>query len=150
MSVCPLPSKFYGKIKIRLFSSAHLGYKKKLFWAAFTLAFFAFLRVSEFTRSVHCLRLCDLTVAGRDVKIFLRFSKADQFRHGCILKLEKRIAPYAQSPLYYGICMDEGRLVRPMLRCFYFTAAQHCHNAHSAAARTTCWAYTRSPPLHSP
>ena len=50
-----------------------------MLWAAFTLAFYGFLRVSEYTD----LRWCDVTSFPDHITIVLHQSKTDPFRRGC-------------------------------------------------------------------
>ena len=64
-------------------------YDKVMLWAAFTLAFFGFLRVSEFVAPT-CLSFdpqrtllgSDITSAA-DLVVFIKASKTDPFRRGC-------------------------------------------------------------------
>ena len=62
---------------------------KHMLWAAYTLAFFAFLRVSEFTAPsssrfdpVNTLLGSDVNI-NKDLEVNIKMSKTDPFRQGC-------------------------------------------------------------------
>ena len=65
------------KIQLRNDSSYSL-LEKRLLWSAFTLAFYGFLRASEFTSS--SLQWSDVQFSATTVAIDLRQSKTDPFR----------------------------------------------------------------------
>lgn len=67
---------------------------KRMLWAAFTTAFFGFLRASEFTspsaKTYHehnTLLVQDIKIANDIAHINIKQSKTDPFRSGCIIKL---------------------------------------------------------------
>lgn len=88
----------YSSLLLRLLSvlpSLQMSpYEVKMYTAMFTLAFFAFLRVGEYTLSRHCLQLSDIVVSNTAVHI--QFSS---FKHSvhktCLILL-----PAISSPLY--------------------------------------------------
>ena len=57
-----------------------------MYWSAFTLAFFGYLRVSECASTSQStettLRLEDVTLSPGGIELKLRKSKTDQFQHG--------------------------------------------------------------------
>ena len=64
--------------------------EQRLLWAAFTTAFYGFLRVSEFTSSTSdsaTLQWSDITLSSNTVSIRLRQSKTDPFRKGQTLSI---------------------------------------------------------------
>ena len=67
------------KTQLRNYSSYTLV-EKRLLWSAFTLAFYAFLRASEFTAS--SLLWSDVQSSPTTITIHLRQSKTDPFRRG--------------------------------------------------------------------
>ena len=85
------------------------------YWASFTLAFFAFFRISEFTApqpnrfdgSRHLL-LSDLSWYGDSqdwVTIRIKVSKTDPFRQGCVLSVftsGHSICPVRAMQRFYG------------------------------------------------
>ena len=60
--------------------------EKRLLWSAFTLAFYAFLRASEFTASN--LQWSDINFSPTSVTIHLQQSKTDPFRRGHFITLQ--------------------------------------------------------------
>lgn len=75
------------KIKNQLSQADIPSFDKLLYWAAFTLAFYGFLRVSEYSypsqhkynRSHHLLQK-DIHVASNQITLTLKRSKTDRFR----------------------------------------------------------------------
>ena len=76
-------------------------YEARLYTAAFLLAFYGFLRVSEFTvegrhKQERMLRREDVTVTGnapsRRVELFLSTSKTDQRGNGCTISIPEMIS----------------------------------------------------------
>ncbi|XP_077981140.1 integrase/recombinase xerD homolog [Glandiceps talaboti] len=66
---------------------------KLMLWSAFTIAFFGFLRVSEFTApnphsfdAQQSLLTRDITI-GADLHVHLKASKTDPFRRGCTIMI---------------------------------------------------------------
>ena len=60
--------------------------EKRLLWSAFTLAFYGFLRASEFTSS--SLQWLDVQFSATTVAIDLRQSKTDPFRRGHTITIQ--------------------------------------------------------------
>jgi len=59
-------------------------------WAAFTVAFFGFLRASEFTITTtdsSTLRWSDIQLSTTNLSILIRQSKTDPFRTGHVLHI---------------------------------------------------------------
>jgi len=80
-------------LKERLRTSAEDNYTKALYWSAFTMAFFGFLRVNEFAHTAadagRQLRLGDVTtVDHHHIRLTIRASKTDQFGHGYSILLQ--------------------------------------------------------------
>ena len=70
-------------------SQGYNSHDKRMLWAAFTLAFFAFLRVGEFTSPTQgffdanrTLLGSDISLQQEDIHIRIKVSKTDPFRHG--------------------------------------------------------------------
>lgn len=61
------------------------GYATMLFTAVFTLAFFAFLRVVEYTFSPHCLSISDVVIMGNSLKLAFQSHKHSSHKVQCIL-----------------------------------------------------------------
>ena len=85
----PITINILCTLKMQLRSSASFSpVEKHLFWAAFTLAFYGFLRASELTFSSQMefsspgLHWCDITSQPSILTITLRQSKTDPFHHG--------------------------------------------------------------------
>nr|XP_006815366.1 PREDICTED: uncharacterized protein LOC102808214 [Saccoglossus kowalevskii] len=88
------------KESLRTHPSIHTN-DKLMLWSAFTVAFFGFLRVSEFTATspqhfdkTRTLLIEDTTCAI-ELYVQLRASKTDPFRHGCIIKI---------APTFTSVC----------------------------------------------
>ena len=69
---------------------------KLMLWAAFTTAFFGFLRSSEFTLPTtrtfskdSNLLLSDVSIHQNHISIVIKSSKCDPFRQGCIIRLSR-------------------------------------------------------------
>ena len=84
----PITITLLRHLKANLSVLPHLGrHDKRLYWAAFSLAFYGFLRVSEFTppfsrhfnSRVHLLRR-DVTIHPGHLELRIKRSKTDQFR----------------------------------------------------------------------
>ena len=60
--------------------------EKRLLWSAFTLAFYDFLRASEFTSS--SLQLSDVQFSATTIAMDLRQSKTDPFRRGHTITIQ--------------------------------------------------------------
>lgn len=83
----PITVEIMRFLKSRLFSSELSIYEKCLFWSAFTLAFFAFLRVGEFTTSPHCTHFLDISSSATNITVNIPSSKTDQLGQGCTMAL---------------------------------------------------------------
>jgi len=59
--------------------------EQRLLWAAFTMAFYGFLRVSKFTGS--SLQWSDIHFSSQNTSVTIRQSKTDPFRKGHVLHL---------------------------------------------------------------
>ena len=59
--------------------------EQRLLWAAFTLAFYGFLHVSEFTGAA--LQWSDIQFNTQNISVTIRQSKTDSFRKGHVLNL---------------------------------------------------------------
>ena len=91
----PISHELLIQVIIKLPAVCHNMYEAKLFGAAFTLAFYAFLRVGELTYTngrplEHVLSVNDVTVNVQEKSIFLkiRFSKTDQYGEGTTIKIK--------------------------------------------------------------
>ncbi|XP_055350942.1 uncharacterized protein LOC129597431 [Paramacrobiotus metropolitanus] len=85
----PITLDIMRRLKDNIRSSALSAYSKLLIWSTFTTAFFAALRVSEFTSQStrhyddrRTLSTSDVTIGSESVVISVRRSKTDQFGHG--------------------------------------------------------------------
>ena len=73
---------------------------KAIFWAAFTLAFYGFLRASEYTspspthylRQLHLLRQ-DITIRKEGMEVHIKGSKTDQFKKSTTLHVARLDMP---------------------------------------------------------
>lgn len=105
-----------------LINSHYSLQNQKMLWAAFTTAFFGFLRSSEFTaptiKSYHpetTLLVSDVTLKQSRLNINIKTSKTDPFHHGCSIRLSQtntvtcpvnaltdflRMHPTQQGPLF--------------------------------------------------
>ena len=77
-----------------LFNSSRLYEDKLMLWAAITMAYFGFLRVSEYTSThktkfdpLSTLLLENVTLENDIITIFIKASKTDPFRHGMTIRL---------------------------------------------------------------
>ena len=81
----PITINLLRTIKQQLRISNFTLIEQRLLWAAFTTAFYAFLRASEFTSSANdsaTLRWSDIQISSNTLIITLRQSKTDPFRRG--------------------------------------------------------------------
>ena len=88
----PLTISHLHAIKRQLSISRFSPHDKLLYWAAFTLAFYGFLRASEYScptktkyKRSHQLLLEDVEVTFNSLSIHLKCSKTDRFRESCTL-----------------------------------------------------------------
>jgi len=70
-------------LKDQLRQSSYTLQEQRMLWAAFTMAFYGFLRVSEYVN----LQWHDVTVSNDHISIRLHQSKTDPFRRGCSVKI---------------------------------------------------------------
>ena len=82
------------QLKTFLIQSDYKYQVQLMLWAAFTTAFFGFLRASEFTAPTintfdekTTLLLTDSDIARSQIHIHIKTSKTDPFRQGCTIKL---------------------------------------------------------------
>ena len=99
---CPITMSLLEKL-LPCFTRVCTSYDAVLFKACFTVAFFGFLRIGEFTsisRSAAevSLRASDVVVSGRsprrNLRLFIRSSKTDQLARGCYI-----VIPEAEGSL---------------------------------------------------
>jgi Phage integrase family len=90
----PITMDIMGLLKDRLCDSVTPDHDKALYWSAFTVAFFGFLRISEFASmrtanldSPRVLQAIDFKMQENGLEIRLRGSKTDQLGHGYHLKI---------------------------------------------------------------
>lgn len=74
----PITINILRTLKNQLRVSQYSPLEQRMLWASFTLAFYGFLRISEYTN----LQWSDVTVSGNEISIKLRQSKTDPFRRG--------------------------------------------------------------------
>ena len=79
----PITVNIMHTLKEQLCQSRYTIHEQRMLWAAFTMAFYGFLRVSEYTN----LRWCDVTLSVDHITITLHQSKTDPFRRGCTVKI---------------------------------------------------------------
>ena len=84
---------------------------KKMVWAAFTTAFYGFLRASEFTTQGrfnprHHLAASDVHIGRSGVTLRLKASKTDQYRKGHTVRIRT-----LQGPLCPVVAMSQYRQV---------------------------------------
>ena len=72
-------------IKEQLRQSTYTLQEQRMLWAAFTMAFYGFFRVSELIN----LRWSDVSFLSDHISVTLHQSKTDPFRHGCTVKIFK-------------------------------------------------------------
>ena len=86
----PITINLLRTLKQQLRTSNLLLIEQRLLWAAFTMAFYGFLRVSEFTSSANdsaTLRWTDIQLSSSTLTVTLRQSKTDPFRRGHVLHI---------------------------------------------------------------
>ena len=91
----PITPQLLKIIHNNLFNSSKLYEDKIMLWAAITTAFFGFLRVSEYTTThktqfdpSSTLMLSDITLHNNSIRLHLKVSKTDPFRHGVTVRIE--------------------------------------------------------------
>ena len=86
----PITTNILHTLKQQLRISTFSPVEQRLLWAAFTTAFYGFLRVGEFTSSVNAsatLQWSDIQLSPTALTIRLRQSKTDPFRRGHTLSI---------------------------------------------------------------
>ena len=84
----PITYDILKRLKFDLRTADYCSHDRRVFWTACVMAFFGYLRVSEYCtayaerQSPADLRLGDLTVRSDEVILTLRSSKTDPFREG--------------------------------------------------------------------
>ena len=79
----PVTVNVMRSLKEQLRQSIFTTHEQRMLWCAFTIAFYGFLRVSEYTN----LRWSDVTCSVDHLSITLKQSKTDPFRRGCTIKI---------------------------------------------------------------
>ena len=100
----PITLSLLKTLKSALRFSPFITYDQKMLWAAFTTAFFGFLRASEFCSPSQSLFDPNRTLLVRDVTLLsevaivnIKASKGDQFQKGCEVRLAisgKSVCPF--------------------------------------------------------
>ena len=125
----PITLKILHSLKTQLHHNTALSlHDKRMLWAAFTLAFYGFLRASEFTspspRSYDpTVTLCrqDITIQTTTLKLLVKASKTDPFRQTCtltigatgtstcpVVSLNKFLSFAKQAPTQPLFCFQDG------------------------------------------
>ena len=91
----PITPSLLKIINQNLFNSSRMFEDKVMLWAAITTAFFGFLRISEYTTlrktqfdPSSTLLLSDVRIRNDSVRLHLKTSKTDPFRHGVTVRIE--------------------------------------------------------------
>ena len=81
----PITINLMRTIKEQLRQSSYTLQEQRMLWAAFTMAFYGFFRVSEL------INFCwsDVSFSLDHISVSLHQSKTDPFRHGCTVKIFK-------------------------------------------------------------
>ena len=122
--------------------------EKRLLWSAFTLAFYGFLRASEFTSS--SLQWSDVQFSATTVAIDLRQSKTDPFRRGHTITIQAtststfpvraincfaELSTLRSGSVYYGGCftpLSRSHLTDALRRLLQQAGYQQClYSSHS-------------------
>jgi hypothetical protein len=99
-------------LKEKIFTCNQLSeYQRHLFWSAFTLCFFGFLRVGKITTSVdesqfHTLLFSNISTANGFLHVRIATSKTDQFGHGYHLRLpatQRSVCPFRAMQKYCNL-----------------------------------------------
>ena len=90
----PVTPRMLEIIKFHLFNSSHRYEDKLMIWSAMLVAFFGFLRASEYTSKCvksyeedSTLSFTDVSISGDLISINVKSSKTDPFRMGVIIKI---------------------------------------------------------------
>jgi hypothetical protein len=129
----PITFPLLVEISGALHSVCHSSYEISLFKAAFSLAFFGLLRISEFalatkfSSAIRVLQLADVNlIESRPpvIEVKVRFSKTDQHGHGAILKIiadqNSQVCPFVSLAQNAVVTRDHFSviLINPRLRVF--------------------------------
>lgn len=106
---------------LKQYISIHYSYHDQIMlWAAFTTAFFGFLRSSEYTAPTakqfdpsQTLLISDLSQTNGRILINVKASKTDPFRHGCYIRLSpthSEVCPVSALNKLYSIHSKQGPL----------------------------------------
>ena len=101
----PITINLMRTIKEQLRQSTYTLQEQRMLWAAFTMAFYGFFRVSELTN----LRWCDVLFSSDHISVTLHQSKTDPFRRGCIVKIFKTdssTCPHHAIDRFHKMCGD--------------------------------------------
>lgn len=81
----PITINLMHTLKEQLRQSTYTTQEQRMLWAAFTMAFYGFLRVSEL------INLCwnDVSISSDYISVSLHQSKTDPFRRGCTIQIFK-------------------------------------------------------------
>ena len=93
----PITISLLRSIKLELSRDFSLHpHDKLLYWAAFTLAFYGFLRASEYTSPTHRhydqsrhLLCQDITLNHNSMKVHIKASKTDQYRQSAVVLISR-------------------------------------------------------------
>ena len=112
----PITIPLLKALKQALRLSSFSTYDQKMLWAAFTAAFFGFLRASEFCSPSQSSFDDNKTLLVRDVTLLddvallnIKSSKCDQFRKGCEVRLAtsgKSVCPFRSLSQHVLQCPD--------------------------------------------
>ena len=120
--------------------SSFTSLEKRLLWAAFTLAFYGFLRVSEFASSSFTWQ--HIHLSNDRYTILIEQSKTDPFRHGHMITIHAtgtstcpvgalRLYAKATTPLHDNQSVFKGGKFSPLDRQRLTTSIQHLlQNTH--------------------
>ena len=124
----PITIHLLKELKEALRTSTFSTYDQKMLWAAFTTAFFGFLRASEFCSSSQSSFDGNTTLLVRDVTLLsdvaivnIKVSKSDQYRKGCEVRLAesgKSVCPFRSVKQHLLQCSDRNI---PLFRFSYGT-----------------------------
>ena len=115
----PITLPLLKALKSALRLSSFSAHDQVMLWAAFTTAFFGFLRASEFCSAYQSTFNPTTTLLVRDVALSsdvavlsIKASKADQFRRGCEVRLAKSgksVCPFRSLHRHLSQCNDRNR-----------------------------------------
>ena len=79
----PITINLMHTLKEQLRRSTYTVCEQRMLWAAFTMAFYGFLRVSELTS----LKWSNISISADHISITIPQSKTDPFRRGCTIRI---------------------------------------------------------------